>query len=792
MYRKDGDGQAGIACFRIAGYFLIMMMVMVMMPACSRQPQEAPEIVLFDSSGQMPPEVEKDVGAQQVAALWRAVCEESAQEDLVQNMVWRLGENGYAAVDSGNQIDMTNAEQVLAFCSAVDAGETAKLSIIEIISMEGTACGFRKYDFSTENGKVDVVRGYYRFDGDGNLLHEDTVRYPADVWQYTEEGYLIFEGCYFADDYYIISLTDEAEHTALRVAPLDAGYRELYQKYIQPVGYEDNDLFLVNWSEEDGIGFGNLDFYDLFDRFYPMACQKPSPYTACENPGVGFVYRITESEFEDVITAYLNVDRSVIRSKTVYFSEDKSYEYKPRGLYEAGCSNMPYPEVVGCAENADGTITLTVNAVFAYENTSRAFTHEVVIRQLEEGGFQYVSNRVIGGDCDAWGHTERLTTQEWEEVYAGHASEETSASEGGSEADDVLWYLPQADSCLLTEAEREELQDTALEAAGRAGEVYRDMEIEEGASYASNVRDFGTAQCREVTALLGEAGFVSISDQMNMQNYEKFEAFYDAYMQGRDAMVTVFDVMQDGLIGALTFVYRNDGTEGEIQTCYIGIGWREGGEPAIKNTLVSDVAKIHMTDRGYFIYTYEEQIVHTDANQYLRVRPMSEKCRELTEKYVSGLSFVNYNAFAVNWDSSDVEKILMPCMFEDIYRIDTGRFLRAENDQIPAEVYERIMTTYFPVSREMLRSKCGYDAASDSYPYEMIFAVPHAPFGEVVDYSISADGTITLFVEGVWIDYDTDCAFTSEIVVQPFADGTFRYLSNRISSDNDAFVQMYS
>ncbi len=74
----------------------------------------------------------------------------------------------------------------------------------------------------------------------------------------------------------------------------------------------------------------------------------------------------------------------------------------------------------------------------------------------------------------------------------------------------------------------------------------------------------------------------------------------------------------------------------------------------------------------------------------------------------------------------------------------------------------------------------------------MIFAVPHAPFGEVVDYSISADGTITLFVEGVWIDYDTDCAFTSEIVVQPFADGTFRYLSNRISSDNDAFVQMYS
>ena len=207
--------------------------------------------------------------------------------------------------------------------------------------------------------------------------------------------------------------------------------------------------------------------------------------------------------------------------------------------------------------------------------------------------------------------------------------------------------------------------------------------------------------------------------------------------------------------------------------------------------MISDVAKMHMTEMGYFIYRSTDQIVHSDENQYLRVSPMPEKCRELTEKYVDGLSFVNYNAFATDWDSGNVEKILMPCMFEDIYRIDTGAYLRAENDRIPSELYERIMMTYFPVSREQIRSKCGYDADSDSYPYEMIFATPHAPFGEVVDYSISDAGMITLSVEGVWIDYDTDCAFTSRIVVQPFADGTFRYLSNEISSEVDAFSQYY-
>ena len=62
----------------------------------------------------------------------------------------------------------------------------------------------------------------------------------------------------------------------------------------------------------------------------------------------------------------------------------------------------------------------------------------------------------------------------------------------------------------------------------------------------------------------------------------------------------------------------------------------------------------------------------------------------------------------------------------------------------------------------------------------MIFSCPHPPFGEVVDYTKNTDGTITLIVDGVWPDYDSDLAFRNTIVVQPFEDGTFRYLSNTI------------
>ena len=67
-------------------------------------------------------------------------------------------------------------------------------------------------------------------------------------------------------------------------------------------------------------------------------------------------------------------------------------------------------------ENEDGTITLTVNAVYPKENTSKSFSHKTVVRPLGEGGFQYVSNEMISseeGDV-FWWHTDRLME---EEVY---------------------------------------------------------------------------------------------------------------------------------------------------------------------------------------------------------------------------------------------------------------------------------------------------------------------------------------------------------------------------------------
>ena len=381
-----------------------------------------------------------------------------------------------------------------------------------------------------------------------------------------------------------------------------------------------------------------------------------------------------------------------------------------------------------------------------------------------------------------WGllHTEekKVAEEVWEPLVEIEDSETVTEEENDTETsiDSAYWFIPQASDCLILEEEKEQLQSTVLSAAESVREIYKDIVIADAPSYSSGINEFTHEQRKAVVEQLGRSGLVSVEEDTAMQNHEVIETFYADYLDGRDSMVTVFEVYRDGLIGAVTFIYR----KGELQTYYIGIRWKEGGIPEIQGTSVSNVAEIKLTEKGYFIYAYEYVIAHASLRQYWRIEPLPEDCRKLTQEYISGLSYVNYNVLVKNWDSSNVEDILMPCMYEDIYRIYTGENLKTENWKIPAEEYERIMTTYFPVSVEQLREHCGYDKDSNSYEYEMIYASPYPPFGEVVDYTENADGTLTLIVDGVWPDYNSDLAFRNTVVVQPFEDGTFRYLSNSI------------
>lgn len=346
--------------------------------------------------------------AERIAEICRDIYAQAAQDgtlgsiETIGRMVASFGENGYVAASGENQVDMAGAEQVLEFVRAVEEKESRRLTIVAVTGM-----GLRIFDLETQDGDVTVVRSCYQYDQEGILQERSTVSYPADFWEYTPEGYLLFAGKSLLPETFVMTFSATAEHTALRVLPLEESCRELNRKYLLPVGYERNNMFLCSWSGEE---YGNLDFYDVFDRFYPILRGQPHPYGAEGSSGEESVHWIPEEEFEPVITAFFDINPETLHRKTEYSPEQAAYKYRPRGFHEAEYPDIPYPEVVGCRENGDGTITLTVNAVYPHDDTSRAFTHETVIRPLDGERFQYVSNRMLSeeGEYNAWWHSDRL------------------------------------------------------------------------------------------------------------------------------------------------------------------------------------------------------------------------------------------------------------------------------------------------------------------------------------------------------------------------------------------------
>ena len=89
-----------------------------------------------------------------------------------------------------------------------------------------------------------------------------------------------------------------------------------------------------------------------------------------------------------------------------------------------------------------------------------------------------------------------------------------------------------------------------MSAAESVKEIYKDMIIADAADYSSGVGGFSNEQRKAVVEQLGKVGLVSVEENSNMQNPEGIKTFYADYLNGRDSMVTVFEVQRDGLIGA--------------------------------------------------------------------------------------------------------------------------------------------------------------------------------------------------------------------------------------------------
>lgn len=661
---------------------------------------------------------------------------EEEKLNQTRTVIESMGSKGYIAVDVENQINMANAENAEMFLSEVAENRDAGCTILQVMYDKS----FVRFDFKSGGNNVMITRQFYVWENNC-FVEKNEENYKAYTWKYTD-GYLFFER------YRMGGYDGDSAYTALRVEPLDEKLRVLNRKYIKTIGYDSNNLFTTNWDESD---MNKIIYYDIYEALYKMKYGMSSPYS-----DEGVTYMIEGKLYEKVFQEYLPVSTDVLQHVNVYDVSRQMYQYRTRGMFDHSVTPLvPFPEVVDAEYNADGTITLIVNAVSEKDESGRLFTHKVTIKEKENDGFEYVSNDVLtmGKEGIYW-YRDRLSDKEWQEHYGDKTI--TINQNGNVIADSLL-----SDD----EMENVKVDIIGILQSDAIRKLYEDEDISNNSDLIYGAVD-----------ILGSSGLICFADDTNMYNYQLFQSFYRKYTDGGGCdYICVYRVNRDASVTEMTFVYDDSRIQMIFNTAKF-----ENHDWKFIATGIRDLRDMKLTKKGYFIYTYSNIIAHGGLKEYFRVSPLTDECRELTRKYVYGLSYVNYNMLVIDWDESNASDILVPCMFDDIYRLYTGENLKPDGGWIDADKYESVMLSMFPVTVTELRDNCDYNSEKDSYRYHVIIGKQYPPFGEVVDYTYNDDGTVSLIVDAVWADKGSDIAFRNTLTVKPEDDGTFKYMSNHI------------
>lgn len=661
---------------------------------------------------------------------------EEEKLNQTRTVIESMGSKGYIAVDVENQINMANAENAEMFLSEVAENRDAGCTILQVMYDKS----FVRFDFKSGGNNVMITRRFYVWENNC-FVEKNEENYKAYTWKYTD-GYLFFER------YRMGGYDGDSAYTALRVEPLDEKLRVLNRKYIKTIEYDSNNLFTTNWDESD---MNKINYYDIYEALYKMKYGMSSPYS-----DEGVTYMIEGKLYEKVFQEYLPVSTDVLQHVNVYDVSRQMYQYRTRGMFDHSVTPLvPFPEVVDAEYNADGTITLIVNAVSEKDESGRLFTHKVTIKEKENDGFEYVSNDVLtmGKEGIYW-YRDRLSDKEWQEHYGDKT---ITINQNGNVIDDSL----------LSDDEMENVKVNIIGIlqSDAIRKLYEDEDISNNSDLIYDAVD-----------ILGSSGLICFADDTNMYNYQLFQSFYRKYTDGEGCdYICVYRVNRDASVTEMTFAYDDSRIQMIFNTAkYENRDWK------FIATGIRDLKDMKLTEKGYFIYTYSNIIAHGGLKEYFRVSPLTDECRKLTRKYVYGLSYVNYNMLVIDWDESNASDILVPCMFDDIYRLYTGENLKPDGGWIDADKYESVMLSMFPVTVTELRDNCDYNSEKNSYRYQVILGKQYPPFGEVVDYIYNDDGTVSLIVDAVWADKGSDIAFRNTLTVKPEEDGTFKYMSNHI------------
>ena len=190
-----------------------------------------------------------------------------------------------------------------------------------------------------------------------------------------------------------------------------------------------------------------------------------------------------------------------------------------------------------------------------------------------------------------------------------------------------------------------------------------------------------------------------------------------------------------------------------------------------------------------------------NGSELIRVIPMPELYRKISEKYLLPLGYRGNNLLCSDWSAEDPGGIDYNGVFEYFYEMEYGGVFPMERyrNGVPAEEFEALMMEYLPVDTGQLREWAAYDEESGTYAWNRLGCGNYSPsyFGtsvpEVTDLRENEDGTVTLTVEAVCgMVIADDAVITHEVTMRFEEDGSFQYLGNRILDDGIQNIPGYS
>ena len=298
--------------------------------------------------------------------------------DAIENL---LIEAGLDILDSNGvyPCHLVTADNFYRFWDDAAQGQSTEQEIIAIC--ENGMLSYRL--FIHQDGVTYVHSMRYSIDGDSETNYE---KHKVLEWELTDKGNFYYR-IYPAGD------KNYSDFALIRMVEPDVELYDLTMKYIWAGGYIGSNLFLMDWTESD---WGNLSFNDVWDcLYYDYYGEQfwPEEYEYILGQDC---YKIPAAEFEKVVLPYFDIDIDTFREIAQYDAEG---DYYPWRMIQSNDFVFLYyytvePEVTGYTVNSDGTITLTVEMLSTDLATDCLFAHELTVRPLDNGKFQFVGNRI--------------------------------------------------------------------------------------------------------------------------------------------------------------------------------------------------------------------------------------------------------------------------------------------------------------------------------------------------------------------------------------------------------------